>query len=565
MEIKGKKFFVMAAAGICLLFIIIGVVIFSGKKEEVVYKEIATEYGQLMVGIESDSSVDMETTVQSFELDISALIKKEDESSQSGQSQGQSMPMGQSMQPGGNMNGQMGGQMGGAFQFTLPTAGGLSYASQSAEVQVEEIAVSVGQKVKKGDLIVRLNKDSVDEIYNQLDTDLREAQNDLDSIENDQKASRLEAEQNYESNILYQKFAQMEYEEEIEGVEKEVTELTEEIEELQLTALENEEKLNEARLQYEEASAYSKNITETIDNMNVYDDPAWYASLEGTRIEATEHVYSLEKQISQLETALEQNNTELDSSMEKLEEAKRTLEQTKLSAKWEYDQRMLAGNTALESYNISMEYLNQESLEQRKAYDNAREKMDAFTEVIYDYGLYAQNSGVITDISIQAGDGITTGTELLTMYTENISLTASLEEAEALQVKEDSVVRVSLIAYPEKVFEGKVGEISDARYDSSTGKTYYDITVTIRADEEDFFQDMTGTVTFVTKETKEVVYVSNRAIFRQQNGSYVKTKDENGKMIKKEVITGFSDGINVEIKEGLNEGEMVLIESKVND
>ena len=45
----------------------------------------------------------------------------------------------------------------------------------------------------------------------------------------------------------------------------------------------------------------------------------------------------------------------------------------------------------------------------------------------------------------------------------------------------------------------------------------------------------------------------------------MKKKEADGSITIQEVTTGFSDGINVEIKEGLSEGDTVLIESKVSD
>ena len=44
-----------------------------------------------------------------------------------------------------------------------------------------------------------------------------------------------------------------------------------------------------------------------------------------------------------------------------------------------------------------------------------------------------------------------------------------------------------------------------------------------------------------------------------------KKRDESGNVQEKDVVTGFSDGVNVEIVEGLSEGDVVLIESKVNE
>lgn len=91
------------------------------------------------------------------------------------------------------------------------------------------------------------------------------------------------------------------------------------------------------------------------------------------------------------------------------------------------------------------------------------------------------------------------------------------------------------------------------------------MTVTLQGDTSGLYEGMTGEVTFVTKETQEVLYVSNRAIFRDGTRSYVKVRDEAGNIQEKDVVTGFSDGVNVEIVEGLSEGDTVLIESKVSE
>ena len=79
------------------------------------------------------------------------------------------------------------------------------------------------------------------------------------------------------------------------------------------------------------------------------------------------------------------------------------------------------------------------------------------------------------------------------------------------------------------------------------------------------YEGMTGDVTFVTKELREVCYVSNRAVFREGTKSYVKVRDDSGNIVKQEVTTGFSDGVHVEVVAGLSEGDIVLIESKVGE
>ena len=96
------------------------------------------------------------------------------------------------------------------------------------------------------------------------------------------------------------------------------------------------------------------------------------------------------------------------------------------------------------------------------------------------------------------------------------------------------------------------------------GNVTYIVTIILEGDVSGLFQGMTGEITFITKDTEDVIFVSNRAIIRESNQSYVKVKDDNGKIQKVIVTTGFSDGINVEIIEGLSIGDIVLIESKVN-
>ena len=560
---KNKKIIVIAGVSLFLVLFIF-ILVLSGKKaEEVVYKETVVGYGELSVGITESSTIEMETITQSFELDISALVKEESEnisSEAAGQGQmsqaGIMGPMGQQGQS---------GQMGGGIQFPTLTGSGLSYSSKSADITAEEVMVSVGQKVQAGDLLIKLTENSVKEIRGQLETDLIEAENDWNSIESSQRSSKLEAEHNYDSSVLYGKFAQIEYDEAIEQSEDQVIELEKSLTAAQEAIAEYEEKLEYIKSQHKEAVLYCTNITETVDQIDQYSEPAWYTALESTRIEVQETVYSLEEDIEQLEKSLEENRKQSEDTTKQLEQAKRNLEQAKLTAKRDYDLRMLASNTAQESYDISIGYLEQEASKQKKAYDSAKKKMDTFDSVISKNGIYAKESGVITEISIDAGDSITTGTELLTMYTGNASLTVSLEENEAKQVTKDSIVKVSLLAYPDQIFEATVNEISDAQYDSSTNTSYYDITVDLKGSQLDFYQEMTGDVTFITKETREITYVSNRAIFRDGIKSYVKMKDENGKIIKREVVTGFSDGVNVEIIEGLSKGEIVLIESKVSD
>ena len=44
----------------------------------------------------------------------------------------------------------------------------------------------------------------------------------------------------------------------------------------------------------------------------------------------------------------------------------------------------------------------------------------------------------------------------------------------------------------------------------------------------------------------------------------MKVRDEDGTIVKKEITVGFTDGTYIQVVEGLSEGDVVLIESKVD-
>ena len=198
-------------------------------------------------------------------------------------------------------------------------------------------------------------------------------------------------------------------------------------------------------------------------------------------------------------------------------------------------------------------------------YDDAVEKLNEFDAVLGEQTVNSEYNGVVTEISLAEGDSVDTGSTLIVLSDyDEVTVTVSLEEADLENIRENDTVNVSIDAWPDEDFSGTVEEIGDAQYDSSTGTTYSDVTVKLSGDTAKLYDGMTAELTFVTKETETVTYVSNRAVYRENGKSYVRVYDENGDVASLEVVTGFSDGSNVEVIEGLEEGDTVLIESGVS-
>lgn len=546
---KNKKIWIGAGCSIAILGIAatIGVLIWkNGQTSEVTYRETTVEYGNLTVGITEDSTVNIGTVSQTFDLDISALVSS-DSSSSSSTSQNDSM-------------GGMGMQM---FSF-----GGDTYTSQSQEMVIDSVHITVGQEIQAGDVLYTLTEDSVEEIRTQLEEDVEDTLADYQALTVEQQQSYLTAKQGYDTYVTNGSLAELTYNKKLQDLQDKVDEAADTLEEKQNQVNENLEKLVELQEELTSAKKDLKDaeaaVSENHDNR--YNDPYYYTVYLNTRDMAQTIVDEIEDDIESLTDENETLLTEIGEATRSWNEACRNLESEKLTAQQTLETDQYYASVSSEWYSIQTTSLDNEKQSAYASYESAVKKLDEFNSYIVGNDVIAEYSGVVTEVPLEEGDGVTRNTSLVTLYdASDVTMEITVSEDDYKAIDQDGEVNITYTAYPDVVYNGVISEVSDAAYDSSSGEVYYTITVTVQGDVSGLYEGMTGDVTCVTKETKEVTYVSNRAIFRDGTRSYVKVRDENGSIVEKDVTTGFSDGVNVEITEGLSQGDTVLIESKVSE
>ena len=546
---KNKKIWIGAGCSIAILGIAatIGVLIWkNGQTSEVTYRETTVEYGNLTVGITEDSTVNIGTVSQTFDLDISALVSS-DSSSSSSTSQNDSM-------------GGMGMQM---FSF-----GGDTYTSQSQEMVIDSVHITVGQEIQAGDVLYTLTEDSVEEIRTQLEEDVEDTLADYQALTVEQQQSYLTAKQGYDTYVTNGSLAELTYNKKLQDLQDKVDEAADTLEEKQNQVNENLEKLVELQEELTSAKKDLKDaeaaVSENHDNR--YNDPYYYTVYLNTRDMAQTIVDEIEDDIESLTDENETLLTEIGEATRSWNEACRNLESEKLTAQQTLETDQYYASVSSEWYSIQTTSLDNEKQSAYASYESAVKKLDEFNSYIVGNDVIAEYSGVVTEVPLEEGDGVTRNTSLVTLYdASDVTMEITVSEDDYKAIDQDGEVNITYTAYPDVVYNGVISEVSDAAYDSSSGEVYYTITVTVQGDVSGLYEGMTGDVTCVTKETKEVTYVSKRAIFRDGTRSYVKVRDENGNIVEKDVTTGFSDGVNVEITEGLSQGDTVLIESKVSE
>lgn len=560
-NIKAAKRKILLAAMSCLMILAVTVSILVGKRdrnESYTYKETRVEYGTLTIGITESGSIDIGTVQQTFDLDMSALQRVDTGNSESNSNMGgmgavEGMPTTGGIGAGGGLD---------MFSQMLGGGGNLTGAGEDSSLTVAGVRVSVGQQVTEGDALYELEDESVSELEQKLQADVEKAKTDLDAVYADQNLSKQTAKYTYESSVAYGDYAGTEYNAAIQELEDTVENSRITLERAGTSLAEYQNRLDDITDSYQDAVKVLENCQYSLDHTSPSD-----AYLYGYYYKLTENaqatVDSLEQQKEQLENNVEQARGNVETASKNYNAAQRSLKQGQLSAKQTYDLRILAYDTARETYDITLAYLDGDAATQEEIYQETKEKWEEFSSYISGNAVLAQYNGVITSVELTEGDSIRTGSALVTLYDmDDVSMSVTVYEDDMKDISIGSLANISFTAYPEDFFSAAVTEISDASTDSR-GNVVYEVTVTVQGDVSGLFQGMTGDITFVTGQSEETLYVHKRAVITENGKSYVKIREENGDIIKKEITTGFSDGTYIQVVDGLSEGDIILIESKV--
>ncbi len=251
------------------------------------------------------------------------------------------------------------------------------------------------------------------------------------------------------------------------------------------------------------------------------------------------------------------DNAEFNIASQKVNEADENFQQRQnllsaaseaSSAQTVYEQTVASAESAVES--------------KQKEYDKLLEEYEEFCGSIGTGGIVcAPCSGAVSSVSVSENDSIAANMNIAAIIDSRyVYLNTSVSEEDIISLTVGQECTVNLTAYEGKSFSGVIDAISTEPARSSGSISY---TVTVKLDDEsglNVLEGMSGEVTFLEGQASGVLYTNVNAITFRDGASYVKEYDENGNVIEKKVVTGFTDGRYVEISEGVSAGDKVLME-----
>ncbi len=469
--------------------------------------------------------------------------------------------------------------------------------------EVTEILAVVGVQVDEGDVLAKLDLEASELDDTDAIEDLEAAKDALDEKKIEVEAKSVQAEGNYNKAVAAGESAKTIYDLTIDEIDAGLSDMDDRIEELEESidslqyqiknGLNNDLGLEESKeeLQTIEESIIKKEteIAE-LDNANssiqtdVEQAKAELEQLEKNYESQLSKITSLTVQYDEAYDALpnEINDIEAQLASKKTERAKyvANMPGDKVDAKAVYDANMNAYNNASADYTLTLASLEKEvkiaedlveTLTANLEDDTAEEAQENVI-IDADGNLLAPCSGYVTSVTEPAsrtvdGNTVKTGLNIAVSDGDYAKIDVSVSQDDIADIYIGMETNIVFDAYEDIVITAVVDSLSLTPSGDMGSSVNYTVSILCDIPQDKgmtIFSSMTSTVTFVKSQKTDVMVISANYVGNEDGSQYVYVEQSDGSVKKTEIVTGFSDGFDVEIVSGVEVGDIIVNESAVS-
>ena len=522
---KKQKKLILAGIALFLLILAASYTVFIApllQKEQWIYKEETVERGTLKVGVTESGSLEYNTKSIDYDLNLDVSDDDEDDSDDDDD-------------------------------------------TVQKYLKIEEIYAASGQRVTEGEELLKFTEDSVEAVRALLQNAVVEAQADYAEAESTYELSLLEAQTDYDTQKISASYAASIRNTSGTSVTNKVASLQVQLEQKQANAASLQEKLTEAQEDYQDALETYEAAKEGYEGAGT-DNTVNFMTIQNGYLSARSKYQQAKSALTQAEDALSENESAITDLQNQLAAAQAKQKIDKLDTEETYQEAVITGQNAQTTYNAAVEDLKETLQEAEETKEKREEQLQAFEDFVGSDGiLYATEDGVITEVSYEAGDRLTTTGALFSYATSDdmrISVDVTQEDIVDLQVGD--AVDITFTAYPEDSYTGSILSINTTATSDYSNTVSYTVEISVEGALEKLYGGMTADVIFVTEEKEDILYVSRKAIVEENGKTYVYRKTALGGRELAEVETGITNGVDIEILSGLEEGDTIYLASKVS-
>ncbi len=173
-------------------------------------------------------------------------------------------------------------------------------------------------------------------------------------------------------------------------------------------------------------------------------------------------------------------------------------------------------------------------------------------------------TGLILDIPVKVGNSViqantlNDGTTVATVANMNdLIFEGQIDETEVGSLYEGMPLSITIGALKDYTFDANLEYISPKAVESN-GANQFKVKAAVKVDSEHVIRSGYSANAQIELEKKEgVLSVPESALEFVREDAYVYIRQEDGTFNQTRIVTGLSDGVNIEVKEGLSEGDIV--------
>ncbi|MBV8254796.1 MAG: efflux RND transporter periplasmic adaptor subunit [Chitinophaga sp.] len=197
----------------------------------------------------------------------------------------------------------------------------------------------------------------------------------------------------------------------------------------------------------------------------------------------------------------------------------------------------------------------------RLQYDVAKTRYEAASRRVSDTYVKAPISGVINKKYIEQGAYLSPGNKMFDIVdVSRLKLAVSVPESQVVALAKGQKVEVTSTVFPETKYTAVITFIA-AKGDNSLN---YPVEMEVtNVSGKELKAGMYGTAHFTSPETDKTIFIARTAFVGGVNSNEIYVL-ENNIAKKRKVVAGRIIGDQVEIREGLNEGETVITSGQIN-
>ncbi len=176
--------------------------------------------------------------------------------------------------------------------------------------------------------------------------------------------------------------------------------------------------------------------------------------------------------------------------------------------------------------------------------------------------LKAPFSGMVSKIHVErgeivSGEAVSASKAILRLIdTGRLFAEVAVDEVDIAQLRVEQKAQVTIDAYPDEIFLGKVVYIAPETT-TSQGLVVVEVKIELEKADPRLKPGFTASADIIVGEAKNVLFLPVEAVSETERGNFVMVSKE-GAPNRRKVTLGILDDTNVEVKRGLEEGEMVF-------